>query len=636
MDTPGSPTPSNTSISSINDENDINFEAEILQSLALAEVTGAQMTPKGGARESIPLSIKTNDGLLDNLNNPNGPITTLPLEILIHILRLLNNPTHLLNALLVCRTWCACSIEILWHRPSFPAATPYVKFAHILGGLYPNTPTFHYSSYVRRLNFSNIHNWISDPYFLPVAKCNRLERLTLTGCKNLSDSSLEFVLESCKNVLALDLSGITKMSDKTLKVISKNCKKLQGMNLTDCDGVTDEGVSELARGCKHLRRLKLCNLRQLTDVTVVEIAQNCPDLLEVDFTKCSISSSSVSLFWKNGINTREFRLGQCAFIDDSAFPSPPPPTTTPYQYTLVSQPQVKHFEVLRHLDLTSCTSITDEAIKGIIAHAPKVRNLVLAKCSNLTDIAIKNISKLGKALHSLHLGHVTSITDESIIVLARMCTRIRYIDLACCPNLTDNSITELARNMPKLKRIGLVRVTNLTDVSIYALCDTYTQLERIHLSYCEKITVNAVHFLISRLQKLTHLSLSGIPDFRRPDLQRFCRAPPKEFSEHQRQVFCVFSGKGIHDLRAYMQEEYARVRRGDILFEELPPFHNSSNGGSDTNLPSISSILRPRPNRLFDVLGLSNSNSQQTSSDADVRQLGLHSLEMQQQDYFDR
>ena len=257
MDTPGSPTPSNTSISSINDENDINFEAEILQSLALAEVTGAQMTPKGGARESIPLSIKTNDGLLDNLNNPNGPITTLPLEILIHILRLLNNPTHLFNALLVCRTWCACSIEILWHRPSFPAATPYVKFAHILGGLYPNTPTFHYSSYVRRLNFSNIHNWISDPYFLPVAKCNRLERLTLTGCKNLSDSSLEFVLESCKNVLALDLSGITKMSDKTLKVISKNCKKLQGMNLTDCDGVTDEGVSELARGCKHLRRVRV-------------------------------------------------------------------------------------------------------------------------------------------------------------------------------------------------------------------------------------------------------------------------------------------------------------------------------------------------------------------------------------------
>lgn len=279
MDTPGSPTPSNTSLSSINDENDINFETEILQSLALGELAGAQMTPKGGARNSISLSMASAPAT-EPLENPNGPISKLPLEILIHILRLLNNPTHLLNNLLVCRTWCACGIEILWHRPSFPAATPYVKFAHIIGGLYSNAPTFQYSNYVKRLNFSNIHNWITDPYFLPVAKCLRLERLTLTGCKSLSDNSLEFVLENCKNILALDLSGINKMSDKTLKVIANNCKKLQGMNLTDCESISDEGVVELARGCQHMRRVRvLISSLAIVDLDIlVEIVQSEADI----------------------------------------------------------------------------------------------------------------------------------------------------------------------------------------------------------------------------------------------------------------------------------------------------------------------------------------------------------------------
>lgn len=81
--------------------------------------------------------------------------------------------------------------------------------------------------------------------------------------------------------------------------------------------------------------------------------------------------------------------------------------------------------------------------------------------------------------------------------------------------------------LPKLRRIGLVHVSNLTDQAIFSLADRHSTLERIHLSYCEQITVLAVHFLLQRLAKLTHLSLTGIPAFRRPELQQFCRSPPK-------------------------------------------------------------------------------------------------------------
>lgn len=93
--------------------------------------------------------------------------------------------------------------------------------------------------------------------------------------------------------------------------------------------------------------------------------------------------------------------------------------------------------------------------------------------------------------------------------------------------------------LPKLRRIGLVRVANLTDQAIFALADRHSTLERIHLSYCEHITVLAIHFLLQRLTKLTHLSLTGIPAFRRQELQQFCRSPPRV--RHLQHIFNLLS-----------------------------------------------------------------------------------------------
>lgn len=72
-----------------------------------------------------------------------------------------------------------------------------------------------------------------------------------------------------------------------------------------------------------------------------------------------------------------------------------------------------------------------------------------------------------------------------------------------------------------------LQVQNLTDRAIYALVEKHTSLERIHLSYCDNITVPAVFWLLQRLDRLTHLSLTGVPAFLREELQSMCRTPPK-------------------------------------------------------------------------------------------------------------
>ena len=86
-----------------------------------------------------------------------------------------------------------------------------------------------------------------------------------------------------------------------------------------------------------------------------------------------------------------------------------------------------------------------------------------------------------------------------------------------------------------------------------------------------------IHALLNQCPKLTHLSLTGVQAFfLREDLIKFCReAPPGtdapkfiylpfdsislltalvEFTDHQRNVFCVFSGEGVNRLRTYLNE----------------------------------------------------------------------------------
>ena len=487
-----------------------------------------------------------------------SPASHLPPEILIHILKHLHSPRDLHSTLLVSRAWCECSVELLWHKPSIPDYTTVIKIMRVLAR---NDQTFTYAQFIRRLNFLSVGPDLTDLVFGRLAQCTRLERITLLNCSSLTDTALARVLPCFKSLVAIDLSGVSEITDRTMLALAANCRKLQGINLFGCKNVTSVGILALADNCHLLRRVKMSNLYQLSDEPVSALSIKSPLLLEIDLNGCRhITDVAVRDLWMHSHYMREMRLSHCVELTDSAFPAPPlaydpslstqPPNNPFPQSSAVKLSQElpslrlnRPFEHLRMLDLTNCSHITDDAIDGIVACAPKIRNLVLAKCSNLTDHAVESICRLGKHLHYLHLGHATEITDRSVTMLARSCARLRYIDLASalllmrcsqftkcaltsdCFRLTDMSVFELC-SLQKLRRIGLVRVSNITDEAIYALSDRHATLERVHLSYCDQITVLAIHFLLQKLHKLNHLSLTGVTSFRRPELQKFCRPPP--------------------------------------------------------------------------------------------------------------
>ncbi|EJF62777.1 RNI-like protein, partial [Dichomitus squalens LYAD-421 SS1] len=610
-----SPAQSNTSLS--DDEDDFNNQSAFFRDTDSdsATITPAQWCSRRG---SIPLK------------TPPSQASRLPPEILIHILKHLHSSRDLYHAVLVCRAWCECSVELLWYRPSFSKLHTLVKMMRVLSR---DDSTFVYAQFIRRLNFLCIGADLTDTLFSRLAGCIRLERLTLINCNSLSDDGLTRVLPHCPSLVALDLTGVSEVTDKSIVALATSAKRLQGINLTGCRKLTDESVFALAANCPLLRRVKLGNVEQVTDQSVSALARSCPLLLEIDLNNCkNITDVAVRDLWTYSVQMREMRLSHCVELTDAAFPTPPrrdilPPGSNPFPNPFGSAPLPaielpalrvsQPFDQLRMLDLTACSQITDDAIEGIVSVAPKIRNLVLAKCSQLTDTAVESICKLGKGLHYLHLGHAQAITDRSINSLVRSCTRLRYIDLANCLQLTDMSVFELS-TLQKLRRIGLVRVNNLTDQAIQALGERHATLERIHLSYCDQISVMAIHYLLQKLPKLTHLSLTGIPAFRRAELQQFCRPPPSDFNTTQRAAFCVYSGKGVAELREFLAELFKSITNElvtsndtdyDDDFEEDEVNHHSSRRDPDPEIldedddddDAASEEMAPPPQRNGDM-----------------------------------
>lgn len=181
-----------------------------------------------------------------------NPASALPHEILLQILRYLP-PSSLAPSLLVCKSWCQCGVELLWHKPQFPNLFALSRMLAVLGS---EESTFPYASYIRRLNFTSLNSEISDKTLLRFQECTRLERLTLAECSTLSSDAIVRMLHSAgSQLVALDMSEVKNVDDAVLEEVGRTCHRLQGLNLSGCSKVTTKGVEAIAMGCPSLRRV---------------------------------------------------------------------------------------------------------------------------------------------------------------------------------------------------------------------------------------------------------------------------------------------------------------------------------------------------------------------------------------------
>ncbi|KAK3847068.1 MAG: hypothetical protein J3R72DRAFT_433008 [Linnemannia gamsii] len=489
------------------------------------------------------ITLSSNNNSTTVTRKPYTP--TLPSELILFMFKFLAAAHDLRSAILVCKLWCSCGMDLLWSKPALLTLTVAERMLQTMS--LPNT-IFPYTHYIRRLNLSFLALEVTDSMLIQFEPCARLERLLLAGSTKATIAGLQRVLSQCPGLYSLDLSDIPAVTDALIEFVAEKCPRLHTLYVGSCSSLTDASIVKLATSCPQLKRIKLSQCTLLTDRAVLALTEHCPHLIEIDLTNCNlITDTSIQSVFECLPQIRDINMTLLTHITNNAFAS--------------ISPKTHRYEQLRVLNFTSCANITDETLLKIIPAAPRLRSLALTKCDKITDVGASVIKTLGKHLHYLHLGHCAKITDRLIVGLSQQCTRIRYLDLACCTNITDTSIFALAQ-LPKLRRIGLVKCSNITDYGVYAMLVSQIlpqTLERVHLSYCVNLSDTAIASLVTQCRKLTHLSLTGVPAFIWPRYQMFCRAPPPEFTANQREVFCVFSGKGVRDLRKYMQENVTPV-----------------------------------------------------------------------------
>jgi F-box and leucine-rich repeat protein GRR1 len=163
---------------------------------------------------------------------------------------------------------------------------------------------------------------------------------------------------------------------------------------------------------------------------MVPLARSTPLIIEMNISKCGqLTNASIYNILLHSPYLRELIVHGNINITDQAFPNIPElyeledyelvteaksapafattaSLTPPEQIPKMLRPTMERLDMLREVDLTSCTSVNDKAIANLVDSAPRLRVLTVAKCPEITDVGLASIGKLGKSLHHLHLGHV--------------------------------------------------------------------------------------------------------------------------------------------------------------------------------------------------------------------------------------
>lgn len=180
------------------------------------------------------------------------PINRLPNEILIAIFSKLSSPAEYLHSMLVCKRWARNAVDLLWHRP---ACTTWEKHSSICQTLGLENPYFAYREFIKRLNLAALADGVNDGSVIPLAVCTRVERLTLTACRGLSDVGLTELLKNNSHLLALDISGDQQITEVSIYALAKSCQKLQGLNISGCTKISNESLVSLAESCRYIKRV---------------------------------------------------------------------------------------------------------------------------------------------------------------------------------------------------------------------------------------------------------------------------------------------------------------------------------------------------------------------------------------------
>lgn len=386
-----------------------------------------------------------------------------------------------------------------------------------------------------------------------------LEELHLQGCKELTDYSVEVLVQQQPRLLKLDISGCTELTSRSVQAVARGLKSLTFLSLSRDWRITEKGLAELLSNscltsldvseCLHISgtelvkglkgssgaraKLRVLNLRSCTylrDLAVFSLTQLLGDSLrELDLTSCvNVTDLSVCAIATYLQKLEVLRLGWCKEVtdwgllgmvqegpcdpDDETGDRGPRFTRTFGNMGFFKPPRMPFEERPKLVTQNDLQQFKQRAGASLLA-LDRLQELDLSGCTKITDSSITQVVRFPE-LQRLSLSMLPELSDGGLASVGRRCRSLTSLALSHCPAITDRGLAQAAPHLQRLQHLYLSCCNNITDRTLYALMQHCRRLKTLDVSRCKNISVTTVDLLQSQLPFLenVHYKLIGVAD----------------------------------------------------------------------------------------------------------------------------
>ncbi|KAF9936093.1 Transcription factor COE1, partial [Modicella reniformis] len=142
-----------------------------------------------------------------------------------------------------------------------------------------------------------------------------MENLDLSECTDMREPTLKSLAIFFPNLVSLNLARTSGVTDTAVALIVDKCQYLESINLSYCRQLTDLGLFSVAKFCRrNLRVLNLTGNLKMTNASLMAVAKHCPQIQKLFVGECSQITDS-ALEWiarsSSSVSLKELELHRC-------------------------------------------------------------------------------------------------------------------------------------------------------------------------------------------------------------------------------------------------------------------------------------------------------------------------------------
>ncbi|CAK9135359.1 unnamed protein product [Ilex paraguariensis] len=311
-----------------------------------------------------------------------------------------------------------------------------------------------------------------DALVLISYRCQKLTRLKLRACRELTDTGMASFAKTCKNLKKLSCGSCT-FGAKGMNAVLDNCSSLEELSVKRLRGITDGAASEpigpgvaasslkviclkelyngqcfgpLITGAKNLRTLKLFRCYGDWDKLLEAIADHVTGLVEVHLERLQVSDVGLAA------------ISNCLSLEILHL------VKTPECTNLGLKTVAENCKLLRklHIDGWKTNMISDDGLIAVAKHCPNLQELVLIGV-NPTRVGLENLATNCLNLERLALCGSETVGDEEISCIAAKCIALKKLCIKSCP-VSNHGMEVLASGCPNLVKVKLKKCRAVTSV----------------------------------------------------------------------------------------------------------------------------------------------------------------------------